>query len=279
MQNRLWKLPQHEPQAPDMDLQTTQDILTHSLDKGCPAEVMQQARTMLKPSPQITPDTAIAIYRNNHTGALTRSLATAFPVCRRILGDDCFNGISREYINRSPSRLSDLNRYGDLFPDFLGVWANGKTAFAEFGYLGDLARLEWCWHVAYYQEDDEPFDFAAFENAGQSHMDTIRLRISHALGLLMSDYPVFEIWKINRDGKEAREVEANELPQYLVIYRRDGYPGVEVVSADIHSLLQNCRNGKTLAELAEQVKTGGDRLVEVLPELIRKTWIIGFDVT
>lgn len=261
-----------------MDLQATQDILTRSLDKGCPAEILQQARTMLKASTKITPETAIAIYRNNHTGALTRSLATAFPVCRMILGDDCFNGISQEYINRSPSILSDLNRYGDLFPDFLGVWVNGKTAFAEFGYLGDLAHLEWCWHVAYYQEDDEPFDFATFENAGQSHMDTIRLRISHALGLLMSDYPVFEIWKINRDGKEAREVEANELPQYLVIYRRDGYPGVEVVSADIHSLLQNCRNGKTLAELAEQVKTGGDRLVDVLPELVRKTWIIGFEV-
>ncbi len=63
-----------------MDLQATLDILTRSLDKDCPAEILQQTRAMLKPSPQLTPDTAIAIYRNNHTGALTRSLATTFPV-------------------------------------------------------------------------------------------------------------------------------------------------------------------------------------------------------
>lgn len=260
-----------------MDLQATQDILTRSLDKECPAEILQQARAMLKPSPQLTPDTAIAIYRNNHIWALVRSLAAAFPFCRRVLGDDCFNGIAREYVDLSPSRLSDLNRYGESFPDFLGAWATGKTAFAEFGYLDDLARLEWYWHVAYYQEDDEPFDFTAFAKTSPSHMDKIRLRTSHALNLLKSDYPVFEIWKINRDGEEADEVQANELPQYLVVYRRNGYPGIKVVSADIHSLLQNCRNGKTLAELSEQVKTGEDRIVELLPELVRKTWITGFE--
>jgi hypothetical protein len=261
-----------------MDLQATQDILTRSLDKECPAETLQQARAMLKPSPQVTPETAISIYRNNHIQALTRSLAAAFPICRRILGDDCFNGIAREYVDQSPSKLSDLNRYGDSFPDFLGAWATGKTAFAEFGYLEDLARLEWYWHVAYYQEDDEPFDFTAFAKTSPSHMDKIRLRVSHTLNLLKSDYPVFEIWKINRGGEEADEVQAHELPQYLVVYRRNGYPVIEAVSADTHSLLQNCRNGKTLTELSEQVKTGEDRIVELLPELVRKTWVTGFEV-
>jgi len=260
-----------------MDLQATQDILTRSLNKRCPAEILQQARTLLKSSPRITSDTAIAIYRNNHIGALSNALETAFPVCKKVLGDNCFNGISREFIDRSPSRLSDLNRYGDLFPDFLRTWTNDKTAFAEFGYLGDLASLEWCWHVAYYQEDDESFDFSAFEKAAQLHMNTIRLSISHALGLLKSDYPVYEIWKINRNGGEAGEVQANELPQYLVVYRRDGYPGIEVVSADIHSLLQNCRNDKTLAELSEQVRIGEGNIVEFLPELVRKSWITGFE--
>ena len=260
-----------------MDLQATQDILTQSLDRECPAETLQQVRAMLKPSPQLTPETAIAIYRNNHTGALTRSLAAAFPVCRRILGEDCFNGIARKYVDLSPSRLPDLNRYGDSFPDFLGAWTTARTAFAEFTYLEDLARLEWYWHIAYYQEDDEPFDFTAFAKTSPSHMDRIRLRVSHALSLLKSDYPVFEIWKINRDGEEADEVQAHELPQHLVVYRRNDYPGIEVVSAEIYSLLQNCRRGKTLAELSEQVKTGEDRIVELLPELVRKTWITGFE--
>jgi hypothetical protein len=260
-----------------MDLQAAQDILTQSLDRECPAETLQQVRAMLKPSPQLTPDTAIAIYRNNHTGALTRSLAAAFPVCRRILGEDCFNGIARKYVDLSPSRLTDLNRYGESFPDFLGAWTSARTAFAEFAYLEDLARLEWYWHIAYYQEDDEPFDFTAFANTSPSQMDKIRLCVSHALSLLKSDYPVFEIWKLNRDGEEADEVQANELPHYLVVYRRNGYPGIEVVSADIHSLLQNCRKGKTLAELSEQVRTGEDRIEELLPGLVRKTWITGFE--
>jgi len=78
---------------------------------------------------------------------------------------------------------------------------------------------------------------------------------------------------------EAGEVQTNELPQYLVVYRRNGYPGIEVVNADIHSLLQNCRNDKALAELSEQARTGEDSIVEFLPELVRKSWITGFEDT
>ena len=115
---------------------------------------------------------ALAIYRNNISGALVKTLSAAYPACYRILGESCFNGIARRFIEHKPSKQADLNHYGESFGEFLDSWTANHAAFSDYRYLGDVARLEWHCHTAYYAADAAAFDFNALAIAGCEAADS-----------------------------------------------------------------------------------------------------------
>jgi hypothetical protein len=152
-----------------------------------------------------------------------------------------------------------------------------QAQFSEFGYLGDLARLEWLCHAAYYAADNTPFDFTAFAAAAHD-AKTVRFQLGYSVGLLRSEYPVMAIREVNLSADDAAEIPAGELPEHLVVSRPAFKAVVERVDAITFDILAACRDRKTLGQITDAGGERADKVAEVLPQLIQRGWITGLSM-
>ncbi|MGJ7917710.1 DUF692 family multinuclear iron-containing protein [Massilia sp. LXY-6] len=88
----------------------------------------------------------LGIYRGNLSSAWRRALASAYPVLRRLLGEERFDGLARAYGRLQPAQDPDLNRFGAGLADVL-------AGDEDRPWLPDLARLEWSVHESWYAPD------------------------------------------------------------------------------------------------------------------------------
>ena len=81
----------------------------------------------------------LRIHRNTMLGALINALALTYPAIQRLVGEDFFAQVAREFILADPPRAALLTGYGAGFPDFLASY----RLLDGLPYLPDVARLEW----------------------------------------------------------------------------------------------------------------------------------------
>ncbi|MCI0744003.1 MAG: DNA-binding domain-containing protein [Verrucomicrobia subdivision 3 bacterium] len=112
----------------------------------------------------------LAIYANAYHTRLIECVGEVFPMLKRVLGEEAFDGFAFGYLQDYPPRSYTLNELGRHFPRYLqetrpapddaqseparAVSSNGKPAVVENwpDFLIDLARLEW----AIYEVFDGP---------------------------------------------------------------------------------------------------------------------------
>ena len=256
-----------------MNLADTETLFTAALAPHCSTPQRTRARQLLRDNDRIPPELALRIYGNNVAGARIKSLAAAYPACFRILGEACFNNMAQRFIAHTPSQQPDLNRYGTAFGRFFDDWTSTQAQFSDYRYLGDLARLEWLCHTAYYAEDDPSLDLTALSKADPDTQQASHFRTGHSVGLLQSGYPVMEIRATNLSAGDATEVQAGTLPEYLVVSRLAFQPRVERVDAISFEVLDSCRQGMTLGHIIDTHRQHTKIIHRILPGLIRRGWI------
>ncbi len=82
----------------------------------------------------------LQIYRNNFVMSLTEVMQATYPMLTEVLGEECFNALSREYILRSPPTEGNVSHYGNHFDDVISQFEQVTDAAP---YARDLARFEW----------------------------------------------------------------------------------------------------------------------------------------
>jgi hypothetical protein len=132
-----------------------------------------------------------AVYRNNVAVSLTEALEVAFPVVRRIVGDDFFRAMAGVFLRLHPPRSPLLMLYGEAFPGFLTRFG----PVAHLGYLPDVARLELALREAYHAADAAPVGPEAL--AAGTELLAARLTLAPAVCVLTSRWPLHGIWRFN----------------------------------------------------------------------------------
>ena len=256
-----------------MNLADTETLFTAALAPHCSTPQRSRARQLLRDNDRIPPELALRIYGNNVAGARIKSLAAAYPACFRILGEACFNNMAQRFIAHTPSQQPDLNCYGAAFSDFFDDWTSTQAQFSDYRYLGDLARLEWLCHTAYYAEDDPPLDLTALSKADPDSREACSFRPGYSVSLLQSDYPVMEIRATNLSAGDATAVQAGTLPEYLVVSRPAFQPRVDRLDAISFEILASCREGMPLGQIIDTHRQYTKIIHRILPGLIRRGWI------
>lgn len=136
----------------------------------------------------------IAIYRNARLAILRSALAGTYPVCRALVGDDCFDALVRDTLAVQGSASPNLHRYGNALPE---VIAQSPLAHSV-PYLADVARLEWCVHWAHYAPDAhvEATDATLLAQPA----DTIRAGLAEGAQWVASPWPIVSIWRAHQPG-------------------------------------------------------------------------------
>jgi hypothetical protein len=190
-------------------------------------------------SPAASP--GFAAYRSNVFGNWAQALAGAYPIVRKIVGVEFFEGLAREYARAHPSLSGDLNEYGAQLAEFVAGFPHTQ----DLPYLPDVARMEWLAHRAYYAEDTRPF---SLEGINESSC----LRLTPPCALLASEWPLVRIWTVHQDDYEGQfDVELRAGPDRILVHRPKWRAQVRSLAPGDYRFLDFARQRKTLGEALE----------------------------
>jgi hypothetical protein len=187
----------------------------------------------------------MAVYRSNVLGNWAQALAGAYPIVRKIVGEEFFEALAREYARAHPSASGDLNEYGAQLAEFVRRFAHTQ----DLPYLPDVARMEWLAHRAYYAADPKPCDLEVFKTA---YPETVRVALAPACALLASEWPLARIWTVHQDGYEGEiEVDLRAGSDRILVHRPKWRAQVLSLTAGHYRFLESAARGETLGDALE----------------------------
>jgi hypothetical protein len=195
----------------------------------------------------------LQVYRNNMYTTLTASLQASYPVVQRLVGEGFFRYAAHQYLAHHPSTAGNLHDFGGHFADFLADFPPA----ASLAYLPDVARLEWACEQVYQAAETALLDLAALAAVPADQQGDLRFRLSPAIRLLASDYPVLRIWQVNQPaqtGEPVVDLAAGGDP--LLIYRDSDLEVVmQPLAAGEFALLQALAAGRNFADACAEALT------------------------
>ncbi|MBS0422028.1 MAG: putative DNA-binding domain-containing protein [Proteobacteria bacterium] len=185
------------------------------------------------------------IYVNNLNEGFLKALALEFPVIQRLVGEDYFRQLARNFLRAHPSQAGDLHAIGAPFPNYL------RRCFAgtEYAYLPDVAALEWAYEQASIAADAPVFDVRSLARVRPDEYGELRFNLHPACHLASSSYPILRIWQVNQvDADPDLTVDLATGPDYLVTRRTAR--GVELIRVPYgdYRLLECFAHNETLGE-------------------------------
>jgi hypothetical protein len=194
----------------------------------------------------INPDGAPAtkrfdVYRNNVAVSLSDALEAAFPVVRKLVGDQFFRAMSGVYLRKHPPQTPLMMFYGEAMPQFLRRFEPAKS----IGYLPDIATLELALRHAYHAADATPVDASALTAIAPDALMGVRLRIAPATQTVISDFPIHAIYRANTVPDAPKPVMQAEA----VLITRAGFdPELHPTNAAAATCIAALRDGQTLGK-------------------------------
>jgi len=144
------------------------------------------------------PARRFAVYRNNVVAGLGNALKRRYPVLHRLVGEEFFVAMARQFVSERPPRSPLLLDYGDEFADFIA----GFEPARELPYLADVARLEAARSRAYHAEDAIPLSAESFAALDTGSLHDIRITLHPSVEIVRSDHPIVTIWAMNSGEQE-----------------------------------------------------------------------------
>lgn len=178
----------------------------------------------------VNPD-RLDVYRNTFLYGLTKALQLSFPVVRKLVGDDFFDGAAQIFIADHLPHVAWLDQYGGEFSEFLRSFPPA----ASIRYLSEVAELEWAVNCALHASDAEPLDIAKLTAIEVEKQARICFTANPSIRLLHLDYPVDIIWRASLAGDDAAlgQVDIDAGPVHLLIERNAN--GVEVARLSVEA--------------------------------------------
>lgn len=185
-----------------------------------------------------------AVYRNNIITGLVETLKAAFPVARRLVGDQFFSAMARMYVSLEPPGSPIMLDYGAGFADFIGTFEPA----ASLPYLRDVARLERAWVEAYHAAESAQLDLVAFSRIAPVDVPRLRLALHPSLRIVRSSFPIVTVWQMNTAEGVPAAVEMNSDGQDALVLRPIAEVEVRVLRTGVGAFIQALAAGALIIE-------------------------------
>ena len=205
-------------------------------------DALQQAFAEAVRDTQPLADGRLGIYRTNARAHWLAALSSAYPVLKALTGDAYFADVARAYAEAHPSRSGDLNQFGAQFADFIEQWEKD----ARYVYFGDIARIEWAVHLAWYASDPHRLSVQQWQQIDNAALLSNPLRIHPAAAAIHSEHAAAGIWRAHQpDGVPPERI---DTPSWALIVRPEWRPFVIDQTQAAHESFVALQNGCTLNE-------------------------------
>ncbi|MDX1576632.1 MAG: DNA-binding domain-containing protein [Kiloniellales bacterium] len=204
----------------------------------------------------LTPEAAarFRVYRNSVHYGLSQQLAEAYPVVRRLVGEDFFRATAREYLAGHPPRGRSLALFGEAFPGFLAEFPPADSV----PYLADVARLERARLEALHAADTAPLAPADVNRLGPALAEAA-FEPHPAARVVVSDHPIVDLWQANRPEAEAGPRTIAAVPQGAFITRPRAQVLLRKLTPAQAVFAERLLSGDHVAAAVEQAGRGDPR--------------------
>jgi hypothetical protein len=217
------------------------------------ADILAQFSAVIRNGAEFTPGVmscphysatrGIEVYRNNYRGNLHDTLASAYPVIRKLVAEEFFRFLTRRYIERYPSRSGNLHCYGSEMAEFLTCFENTQ----HLAYLPDMAQLEWAYHHAYFAKDAPAFDINRLAMVAPEAYAGLYWRLHPSCVLLTSAYPVAAIWHAHQgESLDDFHIDLDSGVDVLLVYRNGLRVDITRIASDGQHWLTQLQSGITM---------------------------------
>ncbi len=194
---------------------------------------------------QPLPARRFGVYRNNVSGALVEALAVRYPVVKRLVGEEFFRAMAREYALHNLPRSPVLIYYGADFPDFIA----GFEPAGALPYLADVARLDSAHWESYHAKDAIAVPQGAFASLAPATLANVAFEFLPSVRILSSPHPIVAIWRTNTEDAAVQPVDLT-LAEDALVARPEMAVEVRTLPAGAAVFLSALRDGRPLGEAA-----------------------------
>ena len=211
-----------------------------------------------------------AIYANAYYARLIECLGESYPVMKRSLGEEAFNGFCFDYLQEYPSTSYTLGHLGEYFAQYLNETRPDadEPGMGWPDFLIDLAHLEWGILQIFDGpgiEDKQTLQVETLNAIQPDQWLSVRLNTVPCLKLLALNFPLNEYYTLSRKTPEGEEVPL-PTPQdsYMAITRRDYIVRRHELTQVQYTLLTALQSGHPLGEALEAAAVHSDLNDEAL---------------
>jgi hypothetical protein len=185
---------------------------------------------------------AFEVYRRGYHARLTEQLGETYASVWRVLGDDDFFAVCRQYIAGHPSSSYNLSDYGRELPAFLGAFS-GLPSFLE-----ELARVELAVHDVFHVRAHAPL--GAERLAALGDLSGVRLRFGQGVRLFAGERAIYDVYR-HRNDEQPPDLDLDR-PQHVLLFRDGGDVLARELDAASFAALQILADGRPVEEAIER---------------------------
>lgn len=195
----------------------------------------------------LAPTRRLDVYRNNVLSNYISALEAVYPVIVKLVGDEFFRHVARQFSGHYPSSSGDIHHFGREFGDFLAEF----PGTVDLAYLPDVARLEWAIHQAFHAANDSALDLTRMQALAPQQYEKLVFHLSASAHLLRSAFPVRRIWEVNQADVVNETVDLDAGGENLLIIRRGFEVYLEPLAAAEFEFLHRCNRGERFGSALE----------------------------
>ncbi|MBU3654792.1 MAG: hypothetical protein FGM23_00275 [Alphaproteobacteria bacterium] len=185
----------------------------------------------------------LSIYSNNTALGLADVLANAYPVVKRIVGEEFFKTLARHFLKAHPQPAGNRHMFGGDLATFL----KGFVPASALPYLSDIAALEWAYFQSSIADDAENIDFNGL-TAAMSADPAFVLALHPSVHVIEQSYNALDIWQEHQKA-EPSTIQLTQEERTLVVWRTtDDSVLIRKASPAFASLLDCCQKDISFAE-------------------------------
>ncbi len=221
---------------------------------------------------RLSVDEQISIYRDSVFGGLIMALQEIYPVCHKLVGQDFFDFMATQYINKHQSLSPDLTDYGEHLANFISHFKQADSLL----YLSDVACLEWAWHRAFHARDHSGLNINKLNFLSEEQQENLVFKLPPGSALISSDYPIHKIWNANQQGNENDDViDLDEGSVKLLVWRKKFDMHIDLLQEDEWAFLNKINQQEKFNYICETDEQSLD-IALLLPQCVKQGWIADF---
>lgn len=155
----------------------------------------------------------MALYSNAYVARLGEALRSNFAALCRLLGDDDFATMARQFSAAAPPMAASIRWHGDRLSDFLAATEPYRSCPA----IAELARFEWALRHTVDAADADRVTAAALQTLPAAAWPALRCDLHPSVSLLHFEWNAPQVWRaLDADEEPSRPVRDG---RHWLVYR------------------------------------------------------------